>query len=78
MNFPFDTPPRERTKRAVVMSEFALIFISLVLSLLVSLSREAGIEVSRTQEDAFLVLVVLDKLSGKNLFLISSFLFHDD
>lgn len=39
----------------------------------------AGIEVSRAGEgDAFLVLVVLDKLSGNNLFLISAFLSHDD
>src|SRR3954465_420964 len=33
----------------------------------------AGIEVSRTQGDAFLVQVVLDKLLGNNIFLISSF-----
>jgi hypothetical protein len=38
-----------------------------------------GIEVSRAGEgDAFLVLVVMDKLSGNNLFLISAFLSHDD
>lgn len=37
------------------------------------------VELSRAGEgDAFLVLVVLDKLSGKNLFLISAFLSHDD
>ena len=36
----------------------------------------AGIEVSRAGEgDAFLVL---DKLSGNNIFLISAFLSHDD
>lgn len=28
--------------------------------------------------DAFQVLVVLDKLSGNNLFLLSAFLSHDD
>ena len=28
--------------------------------------------------DAFLVLVVLDKLLWNNLFLISTFLYHDD
>lgn len=28
--------------------------------------------------DAFLILVVMDKLSGNNLFLISAFLSHDD
>lgn len=38
-----------------------------------------GIEVSRAGEgDAFLVLVVIDKLSGNNIFLISAFLSHDD
>lgn len=37
------------------------------------------VELSRAGEgDAFLVLVVLDKLLGDNLFLISSFLSHDD
>lgn len=37
------------------------------------------VELSRAGEgDAFLVKVVLDKLLGKNLFLISAFLFHDD
>jgi hypothetical protein len=37
------------------------------------------VELSRAGDgDAFLVLVVLDKLSGNNLFLISSFLSHDD
>lgn len=28
--------------------------------------------------DAFLILVVMDKLLGNNLFLISAFLSHDD
>lgn len=37
------------------------------------------VELSRAGEgDAFQVLVVLDKLSGNNLFLISAFLSHDD
>ncbi|KAI3681461.1 hypothetical protein L6452_36257 [Arctium lappa] len=39
----------------------------------------AGIEVSRAGEgDAFLVLVVLDKKKGNNLFLLFAFLSHDD
>lgn len=37
------------------------------------------VELSRAVEgDAFLVLVVLYKLLGNNLFLISAFLSHDD
>lgn len=41
---------------------------------LLALERNAWAE----EGDAFLVLVVLDKLSGNNLFLISVFLSHDD
>ncbi|CAL0329979.1 unnamed protein product [Lupinus luteus] len=47
--------------------------MSLLLSFIIELGITAGIEVSRTQGDAFLVLVVLDKLSRNNLFLLSSF-----
>lgn len=47
--------------------------MSLPLSFITEPGITAGIEVSRTQGDAFLVLVVLDKLLGNNLFLISSF-----
>jgi hypothetical protein len=37
------------------------------------------VELSRAGDgDAFLVLVVLDKLLGNNIFLISAFLSHDD
>lgn len=47
--------------------------MSLPLSFITEPGITAGIEVSRTQGDAFKVLVVLDKLLGNNLFLISSF-----
>lgn len=47
--------------------------MSLPLSFITEPGITAGIEVSRTQGDAFLVLVVLDKLLGNNLFLIYSF-----
>jgi hypothetical protein len=47
--------------------------MSLPLSFITEPVITAGIEVSRTQGDAFLVQVVLDKLLGNNIFLISYF-----
>lgn len=56
-------------------SSFSELFIA------ASLACKAArlVELSRAGEgDAFQVLVVLDKLSGNNLFLISAFFSHDD
>lgn len=79
---------RNRAKRdfQALLTEFPAVSHRSVSYLLIaansaSLACKAArqVELSRAGEgDAFLVLVVMDKLSGNNPFLISAFLSHDD